>query len=71
MRTYNILKVDLTQGEKNTLREAAEIVKRIVDLLTDNKENGHTPWQEETLITETFWDLKRTFERIEEEELLP
>jgi len=71
MRTYNILKVDLTQGEKNTLREAAEIVKGIVDLLTDNKENGHTPWQEETLITEAFWDLKRTFERIEEEELLP
>ena len=71
MRKYNILKIDLSVEEKSALREAAEIVKGIVDLLTDNKENGHTPWQEETLITETFWDLKRNFERIEEEELLP
>lgn len=71
MKSYNILKIDLSQEEKDILREAAAVVNEIVDLLIDNKANGRTPWQEETIVTNAFWELKTNFQRIDEEELLP
>lgn len=64
-------KIVTTQVERNTLREAAEMVKEIVDLLEKNKAEGFTPFQEGLTAPEAFWDLKKSFERIEEGELIP
>lgn len=71
MKMINELRITLSAQEKNNLREAAEVVKEIVDALANNKANGWTPFQEGLSITEAFWDLKKFFERIEEEELIP
>ena len=71
MRLINQPKIEMTSEQKTYLREAAEILKDIVDLLYDNKSNGFTPWQEGLIVTEAFWDLKKCFERIEEDDLIP
>lgn len=61
----------LTDEEKKTLSEAAEIFKGIEDALRDNRQQGYTPFQEGLNAPMSFWDICCSVRRIDDEELIP
>lgn len=71
MRLIQELRLKLSDAEKQTLVEAADLVQEIVDALISNKANGHSVWQEGLNAPQAFWDIKKAMERIETEELIP
>ena len=71
MKLIQELRIKLTDDERQTLVDAADLVQEIVDSLISNKANGHTPWQEGLNAPQAFWDIKKAMERIETEELIP
>jgi hypothetical protein len=64
-------KIILSDKEKNTLYDAADILKKIVDALENNKEQGFTSFQEGLDAPMSFWDICRNVHRIDDEELIP
>lgn len=71
MRMIQKVVIELTDEEKNTLRRADEIITEIIDVLLDNKANGHTPWQEGMIAPQCFWDISKHIHQIEDEDLIP
>lgn len=64
-------KIQLTDEEKTTLRNAAEIIKDIIDALANNKANGFTAFQEGLNAPGCFWDIYYSCRKIDSEELIP
>lgn len=71
MKLAQKLELRLTGEEMDALGKADEILKNIIDLLIDNKENGHTPWQDGLIAPNCFWDLCHHVHQIDDEELIP
>ena len=64
-------RIILTDEEKKVLREASDIIKEIVDVLRNNKENGFAAYQEGLSISGCFWEIYYDCRKIENDELIP
>lgn len=67
------LKIKLTEEERITLYDATYVIKNIIDILENNKEEdlGNRSEGGWLNISEAFWGLRACFDTINKEELIP
>ena len=73
MKATKQLRIQLTEEERITLYDATYVIKDIIDILENNKEEdlGNRSEDGWLNISGAFWELRACFDTINREELIP